>query len=529
MFIPTVLHAGTKTVSLGLLEALAKKNIAATVLPEFDIEQTEKLLVANNVNDFLNSVFEQYAVVANSKDVVIIRGFSLAKVYATELNFAIAEALGATVVFVVTPGQNLAETLGQLKIIITPYKCCYQQRILGLILNKTNLQEADTITEYAKKIALNLPCLEIIPYKNALAEKVGTFHVGATINKYFKLSWLWTFLNNIVTANFTPTMFRHRLITIARKGNKKIILPEGDEPRTLQAANICAAQGIAQCVLLGNKQAIYNACAKMDLKLNEQIKIIEPPSIVEQYVDSLCEVRCGKGLTPDAARKQLEDNTTLGTMMLHLGEVDGLVSGAVHTTANTIRPAFQIIKTMPGVKLVSAVFFMCLPDQVLLYGDCAVNPNPTAEELADIAIQSARSAIVFGITPRVAMLSYSTGASGFGSEVDKIKAATEIVKQLQPGLAVDGPLQYDAAIDDKVAALKAPHSQVAGKATVFVFPDLNVGNIVYKAVQRSTGIVCVGPMLQGLRKPVNDLSRGCSIEDIVFTIAITAVQALGQS
>jgi phosphate acetyltransferase len=238
----------------------------------------------------------------------------------------------------------------------------------------------------------------------------------------------------------------------------------------------------------------------------------------------LCEARKGKGLTLDAARKQLEDNTVLGTMMLHLGEVDGLVSGAVHTTADTIRPAFQIIKTAPEVKIVSSVFFMCLPEQVLVYGDCAINPNPTAEELADIAIQSARSAAVFGITPRVAMLSYSTGESGFGPDVERVKAATEIVKQLQPDLIIDGPLQYDAAVDKEVAALKAPDSPVAGKATVLIVPNLDVGNIAYKAVQRSTGIVCVGPMLQGLRKPVNDLSRGCSVKDIIFTIALTAVQ-----
>ncbi|EKE01997.1 MAG: hypothetical protein ACD_21C00004G0001 [uncultured bacterium] len=216
----------------------------------------------------------------------------------------------------------------------------------------------------------------------------------------------------------------------------------------------------------------------------------------------------------------------LGTMMLHLGEVDGLVSGAAHTTANTIRPALQIIRTAPDVKLVSSVFFMCLPDQVLVYGDCAINQNPNAQELADIAIQSAMSAEAFGITPRVAMLSYSTGTSGFGPDVEKVKTAVEIAKQLRPDLMVDGPLQYDAAIDKEVAALKAPNSTVAGRATVFIASDLDVGNIFYKAVQRSTGIVCIGPMLQGLRKPVNDLSRGCSVEDIVFTIAITAVQAL---
>lgn len=525
MLVPATVDAGTTTISFGLLDALTNKSVRAVILPEFDTETIERLLAVNCTDDFLGNVFEQCEIVGSNKDVVIVNGISPSKPYATELNFVIATALDAAVVFVVTEGQNLQDAMGQLKIIANPYQYRYTRQILGFIVNKVDLQKTQTIQKCKDFFALNIPLLGAIPYKNDLAEGAGGFHVGITINKYIGLDWLWPFLNNIVAHAFTPTMFRHNLISSARQANKKIVLPEGDEPRTLQAANICAARGIAACVLLGKKSAIYAACAKINLKLNEQIEIIEPQAVVEKYVGSLCEARRGKNLTPEAARKQLEDNVVLGTMMLHAGEVDGLVSGAIHTTANTIRPALQIIKTAPKAKLVSSVFFMCLPDQVLVYGDCAINPNPSAEELADIAIQSADSAAGFGITPRVAMLSYSTGDSGFGPDVNKVKAATEIVKQLRPDLEVDGPLQYDAAIDKEVAKLKAPNSSVAGRATVFIFPNLDVGNISYKTVQRSTGIVCIGPMLQGLHKPVNDLSRGCAVNDIVFTIAITAAQA----
>jgi len=243
------------------------------------------------------------------------------------------------------------------------------------------------------------------------------------------------------------------------------------------------------------------------------------------YVAPMVELRKHKGLSPTMAEQQLEDNVVLGTMMLYQDDVDGLVSGAVHTTANTIRPALQLIKTAPGAKLVSSVFFMLMPDQVLVYGDCAVNPDPNAEELADIAIQSADSAAAFGIAPRVAMISYSTGESGVGDEVVKVRTATQLVREKRPDIIVDGPLQYDAASVESVGKQKAPNSPVAGQATVFVFPDLNTGNTTYKAVQRAANVVSVGPMLQGLRKPVNDLSRGALVEDIVYTIALTAIQA----
>jgi phosphate acetyltransferase len=270
---------------------------------------------------------------------------------------------------------------------------------------------------------------------------------------------------------------------------------------------------------------VHKLAQGLELTLPPDLEIVDPAAIRARYVPTLVAMRKHKGVTEREAAEMLEDNVWLGTVMLALGEVDGLVSGAVHSTANTIRPAFQIIKSKPGTRLVSSVFFMCLPDQVVVYGDCAVNPDPDAEMLADIALQSAESAKRFGIEPRVAMISYSTGESGTGADVDKVREATRLAKQRRPDLLLDGPLQYDAAANAEVAANKAPHSPVAGRATVFVFPDLNTGNTTYKAVQRSANVVSIGPMLQGMNKPVNDLSRGALVEDIVYTIALTAIQA----
>ena len=322
-----------------------------------------------------------------------------------------------------------------------------------------------------------------------------------------------------------PPAFRYQLMEKARRAGKRIVLPEGNEPRTVKAAAICQEKGIAHCVLIGNRAEIEQIAEAQGVTLPASIEILDPNEVRGNYIQPMVELRKGKGLNAPMAEQQLEDNVVLGTMMLALGEVDGLVSGAVHTTANTIRPALQLIKTAPEAKLVSSVFFMLMPEQVLVYGDCAVNPDPTAEDLADIAIQSADSAAAFGIPPRVAMISYSTGSSGSGSDVEKVREATRIAKEKRPDLEIDGPMQYDAASVESVGRQKAPDSTVAGRATVFVFPDLNTGNTTYKAVQRSAGVVSVGPMLQGLRKPVNDLSRGALVDDIVYTIALTAIQA----
>lgn len=350
------------------------------------------------------------------------------------------------------------------------------------------------------------------------------------IKRYMSEQFNAEFINDLVAGStrsrrLSPPAFRFQLTELARASKKRIVLPEGDEPRTIKAAALCAERGIAECVLLADPASVQRVAEAQGVQLGKGISIINPADVRENYVDRLVELRKAKGMTEAAAREQLEDTVVLGTMMLEAGEVDGLVSGAVHTTANTIRPPMQIIKTAPGSSIVSSIFFMLLPDQVLVYGDCAVNPDPTAEQLAEIAIQSADSAKAFGIDPKVAMISYSTGTSGSGADVEKVKEATRIAKEKRPDLLIDGPLQYDAAVMEDVARSKAPNSPVAGKATVFVFPDLNTGNTTYKAVQRSADLVSIGPMLQGMRKPVNDLSRGALVDDIVYTIALTAIQA----
>ena len=352
-------------------------------------------------------------------------------------------------------------------------------------------------------------------------EKVKQF-----VADHLDQDWLAQFTQNISKQHLlSPPAFRHKLTVMARNADKLIVLPEGNDVRTIKAAAICAERKIARCQLLGDKEEILLIAEQQGIALPPGLIITDPREIIENYVGPMVELRKHKGLTDVVAREELKDNVVLGTMMLQLGQVDGLVSGAVHTTANTIRPALQLVKTAPDTSLVSSVFFMLLPDQVLVYGDCAINPDPNAEQLADIAIQSAESAIQFGIDAKVAMISYSTGTSGQGADVEKVTKATEIAKAKRPDLIIDGPLQYDAAIMENVAKKKAPNSPVAGKATVFVFPDLNTGNTTYKAVQRSADLISIGPMLQGMAKPVNDLSRGALVDDIVYTIALTAIQA----
>nr|WP_163504068.1 phosphate acetyltransferase [Halomonas socia] len=351
------------------------------------------------------------------------------------------------------------------------------------------------------------------------AEQVAHF-VAAHID----LQWLKDHLSRGYVRRLSPSAFRHQLVKKAQQAHKRIVLPEGSEPRTVEAAALCQRRGIADCVLLAKREEVESVARSRGIVLPEGLEIIDPESIYQDYVADMVERRRGK-INEPMAEAQLQDSVVLGTMMLHRGEVDGLVSGAVHTTANTVRPAFQLIKTAPDYRLVSSIFFMLLPEQVVVYGDCAVNPDPDAEALAEIAIQSACSAKAFGIEPKVAMISYSTGESGSGSDVDKVREATRIARQRAPELVIDGPLQYDAAAIESVGKQKAPDSPVAGQATVFVFPDLNTGNTTYKAVQRSAKVVSVGPMLQGLNKPVNDLSRGALVDDIVYTIALTAIQA----
>lgn len=324
----------------------------------------------------------------------------------------------------------------------------------------------------------------------------------------------------------TPLMFEHQLQEIARSDRRTIVLPESTDDRILKSADILLRRGVARLILLGDAGAIKARATHLGLAL-AGVEVVDPtdPRLVEQFATEYARLRAHKGVTLEQAKDKLKDLSYFGTMMVHLGMADGMVSGAINTTANTIRPSLEFIKTRPGVSVVSGSFLMCLPDRVVVYADCAVNPNPTEEQLADIAISSAATAAGFGIEPRVAMLSYSTGTSGTGVDVDKVRAATEIVRQRAPELALEGPIQFDAAVDPVVAKTKLPESAVAGRATVFIFPDLNTGNNTYKAVQRSSGAVAIGPVLQGLNKPVNDLSRGALVEDIVNTVAITAIQA----
>lgn len=324
----------------------------------------------------------------------------------------------------------------------------------------------------------------------------------------------------------TPNLFLYNLQEQARSDKKHIVLPEGAEDRIIRAAQILLRRKIVDLTLLGNEEEIRNRAEKLMVEL-DGVEIINPMNSprLDDYAGEYMELRKHKGVSLDMAKETMQDPSYYGTMMVYKQDADGMVSGSINTTAHTIRPAFEFIKTEQGVKIVSSVFFMCLADRVLVYGDCAVNPNPTSEELAQIAVTSANTANAFGIDPRVAMLSYATGESGAGADVDMVKEATRIAREMRPDLPIDGPLQYDAAIDVSVARTKLPDSSVAGRATVFIFPDLNTGNNTYKAVQRSAGAIAVGPVLQGLRKPVNDLSRGCSVPDIVNTVVITAIQA----
>ncbi len=324
----------------------------------------------------------------------------------------------------------------------------------------------------------------------------------------------------------TPLAFESMLLERARADRRRIVLAEGDDDRVLRAASRLLARQVVDLVLLGDEADVQARAAELALDLGG-VEIIDPSTsdLLDPFAAEYHRLRSHKGVTLDRAREIVHDVSFFGTLMVHLGLADGMVSGATHTTAHTVMPAFQIIRTVPGTTSVSSVFFMCLADRVLVYGDCAVIPDPTAEQLAEIAIWSATTASQFGVEPRVAMLSYSTGESGSGADVDKVRTATEIVRQRRPDLFVDGPIQYDAAVDVAVGRAKLPGSTVAGRATVFVFPDLNTGNNTYKAVQRSAGAVAIGPVLQGLERPVNDLSRGATVRDIVNTVAITAIQA----
>lgn len=352
----------------------------------------------------------------------------------------------------------------------------------------------------------------------------------ALMDKHVDVNDLIAQLSIPIPAVTTPQMFTYQLLDQARSDRKRIVLPEGTDDRILKAAGRLLQHEVAELTILGEESQIRSRAAELGVDIDAAV-VLDPRTseLCDQFAEQYAELRRKKGVTVEQAREIIHDVSYFGTMLVHNEMVDGMVSGAAHTTAHTVRPAFEIIRTAPGISTVSSIFLMCLADRVLAYGDCAIVPDPTSEQLADIAISSSRTAAQFGIDPRVAMLSYSTGTSGTGADVDKVRAATELVRRREPELLVEGPIQYDAAVEPSVAATKMPDSPVAGRATVLIFPDLNTGNNTYKAVQRSAGAIAIGPVLQGLNKPVNDLSRGALVEDIVNTVAITAIQAQGQS
>ncbi|WP_394747700.1 phosphate acetyltransferase [Spongiimicrobium salis] len=356
--------------------------------------------------------------------------------------------------------------------------------------------------------------------KQKIATSISLF------NKYIDGESLLNKLKTFEPKGTTPRMFQYMLLQRAKQQQKHIVLPEGEDPRILEAACELHSLGIVRITLLGSEEKIEKKAIEMNLDISN-IPILNPGEAenFDAYAETFYNLRKHKGVNMDMARDMMLDVSYFGTMMVYQGDADGMVSGAVHTTQHTIRPALQFVKTRPGIKVVSSVFFMCLENRVSVFGDCAINPNPTAEQLAEIAISSAISAQAFGITPKIAMLSYSSGSSGKGEDVDKVRQATALVKSKRPDLQIEGPIQYDAAVDPLVGKSKLPDSEVAGQASVLIFPDLNTGNNTYKAVQRETGALAIGPMLQGLNKPVNDLSRGCTVDDVFNTVIVTAIQA----
>ena len=437
---------------------------------------------------------------------------------------------------IITPGDRSEIILGALQANISRN----YPKISGIVLTGGLIPE-DTIIKLIEGLKYIIPILSVKEGTFEVANKIGNMrtHMYAendekillaisTFEKYCEVDKLSDKLISFKHEGVTPRMFQYNLLKRAKTQRKHIVLPEGEDDRIITAVSSLSLMDFVDITLLGHEEKIKERVASLGLKMNfENINIINPldSEYLEDFAQTLFELRKHKGLTIDVAEDLIRDVSYFGTMMVYKGLADGMVSGAVHTTQHTIKPALQFVKMKPGVSVVSSVFFMCLEDRVSVFGDCAINPNPNADELAEIAISSAESSLAFGIEPRVAMLSYSSGTSGKGADVDKVRQATEIVKQKRSDLNIEGPIQYDAAVDKHVGQSKLPDSKVAGQATVLIFPDLNTGNNTYKAVQRETGAVAIGPMLQGLNKPVNDLSRGCTVDDIFNTVVITAIQA----
>lgn len=413
-------------------------------------------------------------------------------------------------------------------------------KVAGMILSG-GLEPEEPIIRLVEGLETVIPIVQVTSGTFETVNKVGSVQsriyagnkpkIELAISTFEKYIDGEAIVNRIVTAQpegITPRMFQYQLVKRAKLHKKHIVLPEGKDDRILIAASKLIKQEVVDLTILGKEDEIAASLLRLNISLDmNHVKIIDPKTspLFDNYVTSLYELRKTKNVNMEMAGDMMTDGSYFGTMMVFKGDADGMVSGAINTTQHTIRPALQFVKTKPGVSTVSSIFFMCLPDRVTVFGDCAVNPNPTSEQLAEIAISSAESSIMFGIEPKIAMLSYSSGASGQGEDVEKVRRATEIIKLQRPDLKVEGPIQYDAAVDPVIGKQKMPDSAVAGQASVLIFPDLNTGNNTYKAVQRETGALAIGPMLQGLNKPVNDLSRGCTVDDIFNTVVITAIQA----
>lgn len=439
---------------------------------------------------------------------------------------------------VITPGDRADIILGALQANISSN----YPRISGIILTGGLIPE-EPILKLIDGLSQVVPIVSVEGGTFSVTNQVGSIKSNiyadsipkietsiSTFEKYVSIDTLAERLISFKPKGITPRMFQYGLITRARQEKKRIVLPEGIDDRVLNATARLLAIDIVDITLLGDREKIVNKITTLGIEINiDKVEIIDPikSKHFDDYAETFYELRKHKNVNIDIARDWMTDVSYYGTMMIYKGHADGMVSGAVHTTQHTIRPALQFIKTKPGVSVVSSIFFMCLEDRVSIFGDCAINPNPTAEELVEIAISSADSSKAFGIEPKIAMLSYSSGTSGKGADVDRVRQATDMIKKKRPDLKVEGPIQYDAAVDITVGKSKLPDSEVAGQASVLIFPDLNTGNNTYKAVQRETGALAIGPMLQGLNKPVNDLSRGCTVDDIFNTVIITAIQAQG--
>ncbi|MFA9191426.1 phosphate acetyltransferase [Flavobacterium sp. FZUC8N2.13] len=439
---------------------------------------------------------------------------------------------------VITPGDRADIILGALQ----ANESVNYPTVSGIVLTGNILPE-DSILKLIEGLNSVVPIISVDGGTYRITNKIGAIKSKiyaenkhkietsiSTFEKYVDLDDLSNKLSAFEAEGMTPKMFQYNLVKRAKQHRKHIVLPEGNDDRIIIATSRLLAMNVVDISIIGNKKQIENKVAELGIAFDfSKVNIISPieSEYYEDYVNTYYELRKNKNVSMAMAKDLMEDVSYFGTMMVYKGHADGMVSGAAHTTQHTILPALQFIKTKPNSSVVSSIFFMCLEDRVSIFGDCAINPNPTAEQLAEIAISSADSSLAFGIEPKVAMLSYSSGSSGKGDEVEKVRTATEIVKKKRPDLKIEGPIQYDAAVDMEVGKSKMPNSEVAGQASVLIFPDLNTGNNTYKAVQRETGALAIGPMLQGLNKPVNDLSRGCTVDDIINTVVITAIQAQG--